>query len=96
MKEQFILMNGFTFKPQTYYTVEVAMATHNPIFQDIFYTGFLTEDGMPNGYNKLLQANVEYNKIYYMKIMRELNTEIQNRHKSVKAVLELDYPELLV
>ena len=96
MKKQFILMNGFTFKPQTYYTVEVAMASHNPIFQDIFYTGFLTEDGQPNSYDRLLQTDSKFQNIYYMKIIREINTEIDNRHKSVKEVLSLDYPELLI
>jgi hypothetical protein len=76
------------WKPSTYYVVEVAMNRNNPIFTDIFYSGFL-QSGKPNGYNKLFVAHAKYESIFYMKVIREIDTTIQNNHKLVTEV----YPE---
>ncbi len=97
MKNQYIIMNGFEFKERTCYVVEVAMHGSNPIFQDIFYTGFLNgPDKSPGGYNRIIQTDTEFKDLYYMKIIRELNTEIHNENKMVRNVLTEDYPEALI
>lgn len=49
----------------------------NPIFQDIFYTGFLTEKGIPNGYNRFFKAEVEYKDVKYLKAIKKLNTKMR-------------------
>lgn len=97
MKKQYIIMNGFEFKPKTYYNVEIAMNMNNPIFQDIFYTGFLNgEDDTPGGYNKFFQANVEFRDVKYMKVISEIKNDIDNQNKMVREVLIKDYPERIL
>lgn len=97
MKRQIILMNGFEFEEQSHYIVEASMTHGNPIFQDIFYTGFLNDkNNAPGGYNQLLQTNTEYKDIYFMRIIRKVDTTIDNQHKMVKAVLLKDYPEYVL
>jgi hypothetical protein len=90
-------MNGFEFKPRTYYNVEIAMNMNNPIFQDIFYTGFLNgEDKTPGGYNGFFQADGEFRDVKYMKVISELDTKINNESSMVRDVLTKQYPEKLI
>ena len=97
MKKQFIIMNGHKFKEQTNYVVEVSMNSGNPIFQDIFYTGFLNGiNDTPGGYNQLFTSRQEIKDVYYMKVIREIDTSIDNTHKMVKDVLIEDYPEYVI
>ena len=97
MKNQYIIMNGFEFEEHSSYVVEVSMFGGNPIYQDIFYTGFLNGNGKtPGGYNRLMSSDSEYTDIYYMKIIRKVDITIGNKNKSVKEVLLRDYPELVV
>lgn len=97
IKQQFIIMNGFEFKEQTYYVVEVSMNGGNPIFQDIFYTGFLNgTDGTPGGYNNFMTDDKEFKDVYYFRIVSEINTSIDNQNSMVKDVLREQYPEKLI
>ena len=97
MKKQFIIMNGFEFKERTYYVVEIAMNGRNPIFQDIFFTGFLNGlNETPGGYNKFMQASCEFKDIYYMKVISEIPTVIDNEHSMVRDVLTEHYPEKVI
>jgi hypothetical protein len=97
MKKQYIVMNGFEFKEKTYYVVEIAMNMNNPIFQDIFHTGFLNgKNGMPGGYNGFFQADGEFKDITYMKVISELDTKIDNEYSMVRDVLTKQYPEKLI
>jgi len=96
-KRQHILMNGFEFKERTYYVVEVSLFHGNPIFQDIFYTGFLNGgNGYPGGYNKFFNSDKEFKDVSYIKIIREIDTSIDNENKTVRNVLEKTHPEKLI
>ena len=56
----------------TYYYVEVAFASNNPIHKVIFYSGFL-HDGKPASYNTFLNPtgtpNLDIRNAYYMKVL---------------------------
>lgn len=39
---------------QAYYYVEVSVADNNPIFNGVLYTGFLTPEGHPGSYAKIM------------------------------------------
>ena len=97
MKKQFIIKNGFEFKQSTYYVVEISMNSGNPIFQDIFFTGFLNgPKGTPGGYNKFMKSTAEFKDIFYMKIINEIDATIENESKMVKNVLVEKHPEVLI
>lgn len=94
--QQIIIPPVGGWKPSTNYVVEVCMNVNNPIFQDIFYTGFLTESGYPNGYNILFDANTEIKNVKYMRAIREINCDIDNTGKMLNDVLKKDFPEYLI
>jgi hypothetical protein len=95
--EQFIFPPKGGFEPQTYYVVEIAMNMNNPIFQDIFYTGFLNgRRGIPGGYNKLFTSEATYDNVKYMKVIRKIDNSVENKDKMIRDVLMREYPELLV
>lgn len=97
MKKQYIIMNGFEFEENTYYNVEISMGGGNPIFQDIFYTGFLNgKDNGPGGYNSFFKSDGEIKDIYYMKVLSKIDTEIDNQYRMVKDVLLEQYPEKVI
>ena len=90
-------MNGYEFEEHSYYVVEASMSNGNPIFQDIFYTGFLTgKNNTPGGYNGLLKSTTEFHNLYYMKIIRKIDSNIDNNQRMVKDVLMSDYPEYVL
>lgn len=45
------------WKPNTFYLVQCAMSSGNPLHENIMYTGFLNEDGSPGNYSGLLPTN---------------------------------------
>jgi hypothetical protein len=83
MRNQIIIPPKNGWEASTYYVVEVAMRVNNPIFKEIFYSGFLSS-GKPNGYNKILGINKEISEVKYLKVIRKINSEIENQHKMVK------------
>lgn len=73
--------NGW--KAETYYVVDVAWNSANPIHRAIFYTGFLNgKKSRPGGYNQIFNPTYEelkeFKDAYYMKIVREVNVEDKN------------------
>ena len=91
MKAQTIIPPEDGWEAQSYYVVEVAMRMNNPIFCEIFYTGFLS-GSKPGGYNKLLSTQNELKDVRYLKVIRKINSEIDNRLKMVKDAV----PEYLI
>jgi len=91
MKNQFIIPPENGWEASTYYVVEIAMRMNNPIFCDIFYSGFL-QSGKPGSYNELLQTRNEIKDVKYLKVIRKINSEIENKNKMVKETV----PELLI
>lgn len=62
------------WNPNTYYIVDVAFNSSNPIHRAIFYTGFLSKGGHPQGYNSFVTSdNAEISDAYYVKALAELN-----------------------
>lgn len=86
MKNQILIIPEDGWEASTYYVVEIAMFMHNSIHMDIFYSGFISNDGKPAGYNKLLTAGVEIHEVKYLKVIRKIDSEIENNHKMVKEV----------
>ena len=78
--------NGW--KPSTYYVVEVAVGSSNPIHKSIFFSGFLTDEGYPNGYNIILSGegdnNLTIRDIKYMKAIREIDMTILHENRLTK------------
>lgn len=65
------------WKEQTYYVVEVAYSSTNPIHRSIFYSGFLNgKGGKPGGYNCVLSPTVDgkpsIGEYYYLKVVKIL------------------------
>lgn len=66
------------WKAKTYYAVDVAFSKTNPIHRVVFYTGYLTEDGRPNGYNRFFTFGtdrLEYIDAYFLHAVRELEVK---------------------
>lgn len=66
------------WEPQTYYLVEVAFSSGNPIKRYFFYSGFIN-DGKPSGYNCLLSPTGDdkppISRIYYLKALTKIDME---------------------
>jgi len=86
MKNQILIIPENGWEASTYYVVEIAMFMDNPIYMDIFYSGFISEDGKPAGYNKLLTTEVKIHEVKYLKVIRKINSKIKNNYKMVKEV----------
>lgn len=69
------------WKDNTFYIVEVAYEPLNMIHKAMFYTGFCDEDGVPAGYNWLMNGGYEdlcsIQEAYYLKAVAELPDEFQ-------------------
>jgi len=75
-------MNRRIFKPvkgwkmQTWYLVKVSFGSGNVIHRALFYTGFLNNDGEPEGYNMLISPGYEdrheYREVWYLETIREV------------------------
>ena len=92
MKKQIIETLAGGWEPSTYYVVEVCMNSGNPIFQDIFYSGFLTDNGYPNGYNRLFDSEREIKDVLYLRAIRKIDKNITNQSKMISDV----YPEYYI
>ena len=67
------------WKPQTYYAVQLSCFSSNPVFDCLFYTGFLDKDGRPtngrfiaNGYHA---DDVNFRKLNYLRVINEVWSE---------------------
>lgn len=79
------------WKESSYYVVEVSKGNGNPVFQAILYTGFLNRPkNTPGGYSGVFNPTMEptfqedINTFYYIKAIREIDTVIPNKFKSLK------------
>lgn len=68
--------NGW--KAHTWYLVDAAYGTGNPVHKSILFTGFLSNKGNPGGYSFITPANcLSHNEVYeakYIKPIKELYT----------------------
>lgn len=65
------------WKPRTYYAVEVALHSGNPIHRAIFYCGFLTPSGEPGAYSQIWngsydEAHSYSSRLHYMAVLKEI------------------------
>jgi len=64
------------WKASTYYVVEVAYKSSNPIHRSILYTGFLNKDGTPGSYSAIFNGtsvhNQRYENVYYLRYISEI------------------------
>lgn len=66
------------WEPNTYYAVDVAFRSSNPVHRAIFYSGFLNDGkGGPGGYNGVFSHSYEeqqypIHRTYYLKVIRKL------------------------
>lgn len=61
------------WKPRTYYVVDVAFSSLNPIHRAIFYSGFI-KDNNPSGYSRFIYCGDSFCRdIYYLKALKEID-----------------------
>lgn len=69
------------WKAHTWYLVDVAYSSNNPIHRSLLYTGFLNggKDNDPGGYSQLVALNTpspdgcsELRDAYYIKVIKKL------------------------
>lgn len=96
-KQQYIIPPKKGWKKQTYYVVKVAVTHNNPIFMGIYYSGFIS-NGRPAGYNKLISIDDKYtlDDLYFLEVVREINTEVSIQYMLPKKYLRDEYPEMLI
>jgi len=85
-EKQIIIPPKNGWKPKTYYVVEISMNIHNPVFMDIFYSGFLN-DGRPCGYNELIRINKEITDVKYLRVISKIDSYIPNNGKMLKKTI---------
>lgn len=62
------------WEPSTYYVIDVAFNSINPIHRGIFYSGFLNENGTPQGYNSVITSDdASISDVYYMKALASID-----------------------
>ena len=77
-KERTIIPPVDGWRPLTYYIVEAAFSTTNPMHDYIFFTGFLNgRDNTPGGYNHFDNTDdyLEIRQAHYLKVKDELATK---------------------
>lgn len=61
---------------RSYYVVDVAMASHNPVFRAILYTGILNASGEPSAYASLFwgghDSTCHFNQVYYLRALAHI------------------------
>ena len=74
VKKQTIIPPKDGWEAQSWYLIEVSFFPGNPVHPKLFYTGFLTSQGQPAGYNYLADDERLYqiHEVYYMKAIRQL------------------------
>ena len=72
------------WKQSTYYIVDAAFSSGNPIHRRIIYTGFLDEKGNPSGYSGFLGGCVEdpqsLSEAFYLQPIAEINMDANKEH----------------
>ncbi len=66
------------WKAQTYYIVEAAFSTSNPVHDYVFFTGFLNaKESTPGAYNHFEYTDeyLEFHHAHYLKAKEELATK---------------------
>jgi len=58
------------WEPQCFYVVEVSFRRGNPEHRSLFYSGFLTDSGVPSGYNAIF--NPSYDQIFELKDVKHI------------------------
>ena len=76
IKEHEINVPKGGWKKQTWYFVEMSMSSGNPVFEGLFFTGFVN-NGQPAGYHTLFPKNtpeekISYSQLHYLKVIREI------------------------
>ncbi len=61
------------WEPQTYYIVDVAFNSSNPIHRYVMYSGFLNEMGNPNGYNEFMGIDANFSECYFLKQVAKID-----------------------
>ena len=84
-------------KIKTYYVVEVAFNIGNPIHKAILGVSFLNEYNLPNQaflFSSSYEPEIQlYTKAYYIKVIREIDTQIPGQDKfvsDIKNIFELE------
>lgn len=70
--------HGIQWEENTYYVVDVAFTKTNPMHRKIFFSGFLSADKKPQGYNGFARFGrsdeaLDYQDIHSIKIVRKIN-----------------------
>ena len=86
MKTRYIFPPDGGWKECTWYLVEVSFNPGNPVFNVVFYSGFLNGPaGSPGGYNFLASPTIDpgytIGSVYLMNVIRELATDEEWRAK---------------
>jgi hypothetical protein len=93
--KQIIIPPKSGWKKWSWYLVEVSYNRDNPVFHDLFYTGFL-EKGKPLGYNHFAGDTegevTTLNDIYYLKAVRLLVGEKELEKRCSRFMPDLDTP----
>lgn len=77
-KERTIIPPVDGWKPQTYYIVEAAFSTTNPIYEYVFFSGFLNgKEETPGGYNHfdITDKYMEIHLAHYLKVKEAIATK---------------------
>ena len=84
------------WEENSYYVVEVSVGKGNPIFLGILYTGFLSKDGIPQGYSGVFNPTMEpeflpLSHFQYIKSVNKINVSIPNEGKDIAKIKGVDY-----
>lgn len=77
IKDKSVNKDNFIFENSTYYLVECSMGDSNPVFEAVFFSGFVDNENIPNGYNSAIcngDKFAEYSQLHYLKIIKKLVT----------------------
>jgi hypothetical protein len=74
------------WEEQTYYIVDVAFSSHNPIHRTILFTGFLY-NGKPGGYNGFLSTTsgpLEFRDAFFVNVIQKIDMEVPGTEPPTK------------
>ena len=82
MTKQRIIPPESGWEAQSWYLVEVSWFPENPVHPKLFFTGFLTSQGQPAGYNFIADDERIYqiHEVYYLKAIREVVSQSEWTH----------------
>lgn len=78
IKKGTVIPPGEGWETETYYRVEAAFSSRNPVSQYLFYSGFLGAHMRPSGYNQiyLYETNAQISDTYYLKVLEKLDINL--------------------